>query len=310
MSTAPGATVTFWSQQTGGVQYTDLASAADGSGAMTQVTASSSDPGALPVFYGPNNIKLMWASANGGPRHAILANDIVEFAVATNEANTFTQPQSYGPTGNANHNRIILFAEETGQVGDVLVAWSGTDTGQGGARQRTMYLNEKGELRCIAAKTNSVAVRIKGQPGQTAHVLEQTDTSNNPVSWWEANGSWRAPNLGHVFAMSVAGSVAVGAGTHRIYNDTGVGLTIRSVRASVGTAPVGAAIRVDVNVNGTSIFTTQGNRPSIAAGSNTSGRVENMDVTSLPDGGYLTVDVDAIGSTTAGSDLTVQILAY
>jgi hypothetical protein len=34
-----------------------------------------------------------------------------------------------------------------------------------------------------------------------------------------------------------------------------------------------------------------------------------MDVTTIADGDYFTVDVDQIGSTVAGSDLVLQILA-
>lgn len=66
---------------------------------------------------------------------------------------------------------------------------------------------------------------------------------------------------------------------------------------------------VDVNKNGTTIFTTQGNRPTVAISGFTSGKVSNMDVTSLADGDYLTIDLDQIGSTVPGADLTVQVWA-
>jgi hypothetical protein len=115
------------------------------------------------------------------------------------------------------------------------------------------------------------------------------------------------PNPYTVVAFNVPGTVAVAAGAARIYNDSGRTLTIQAVRSSVGTAPTGQALLVDINKNATTIFTTQGNRPSIAAAANTSGKVTNMDVTSWADGDYLTVDVDAVGSGTAGADLTVQI---
>lgn len=108
-------------------------------------------------------------------------------------------------------------------------------------------------------------------------------------------------------AFSATSTLIVETGVHRLYNDTASAWTINSVRASVGTAPAGASIIIDINVSGTTIFTTQGNRPTITAGNNTSGKVTNMDVTSVPAGGYLTVDVDQIGSSTAGSDLTVQV---
>lgn len=108
-------------------------------------------------------------------------------------------------------------------------------------------------------------------------------------------------------AYSDTGSLTTLVGTMRIYNDTANSWTILSVRASAGTAPTGASIIIDINKNGTTIFTTQGNRPTIAAAANTSGKVTNMDVTTVAAGDYLTVDIDQVGSTVAGSDLVVQV---
>lgn len=115
------------------------------------------------------------------------------------------------------------------------------------------------------------------------------------------------PALSRVHAFSASGVLVVGSGAHRIYNDTSTAWTIHSVRASVGTAPTGSSIIVDVNVNGATIFTTQANRPTITDSGFTSGKLTNMDVTTVASGSYLTIDIDQIGSTIAGSDLTVQI---
>lgn len=83
--------------------------------------------------------------------------------------------------------------------------------------------------------------------------------------------------------------------------------TITEVRILVKTAPTGATIIVDVNKNGTTIFTTQSNRPVIAI-SGTEGQATTIEVSSLAKGDNLTVDVDQIGSGTAGADLTIQVL--
>lgn len=107
-------------------------------------------------------------------------------------------------------------------------------------------------------------------------------------------------------SFSATGPLTIGVGTFRFYNDSGRSLTFVSIRASVGTAPTGAAIILDININGTTIFTTQANRPTIAAASNTV-KTANPDVTSIADGSYITVDIDQVGSTVAGSDLTVII---
>ncbi len=82
--------------------------------------------------------------------------------------------------------------------------------------------------------------------------------------------------------------------------------SIVGVYISAITAPVGAAILVDLNKAGTTMFTTQANRPTIADGAN-DGTVKVPDVTAVAAGDVLTVDVDQVGSGTAGSNLTVSI---
>jgi len=84
-------------------------------------------------------------------------------------------------------------------------------------------------------------------------------------------------------------------------------LTISKVKVVVKTAPTGAALIVDVNKNGTTIFTTQGGRPSIAAGDLTDDS-DTPDVTALAETDKITIDIDQVGSTIAGADLTVEVV--
>lgn len=113
------------------------------------------------------------------------------------------------------------------------------------------------------------------------------------------------PNSGDSFPFSSAGVLTVKVGTNRFPIKGGT-FQILNVAAMVGTAPTGAAVIVDVNKNGTTIYTTQANRPTVAVSTN-SAVVGAHAVTTVTDGDYLTVDVDQIGSTVAGSDLTVVI---
>jgi hypothetical protein len=100
-------------------------------------------------------------------------------------------------------------------------------------------------------------------------------------------------------------TIAVQTGRSRIYFETNVDVV--SVRASLDIAPAGSSFIVDVNKNGTTIFTNQTNRPTITAGTNTdaSGTPDIVSYTAATD--YLTVDVDAVGSTTSGGYLTVVV---
>lgn len=107
-----------------------------------------------------------------------------------------------------------------------------------------------------------------------------------------------------VTTFDQSGVLSVTAGTGRLTFPAAV--TILGVVAAVNTAPVGAAILADVNKNGTTIFTTQANRPSIAAAGFAS-TTATPDVTAFAAGDYMTVDIDQVGSTTPGNDLTVTI---
>lgn len=83
--------------------------------------------------------------------------------------------------------------------------------------------------------------------------------------------------------------------------------TIVGAIAVVSLAPTGASIICDVNKNGTTIFTTQANRPTIAAGAIKTTTMPVPDVTALAVGDYLSVDIDQVGSGIAGSDLIVKV---
>jgi len=110
-----------------------------------------------------------------------------------------------------------------------------------------------------------------------------------------------------VFIFTYEDVLTLTTGAIRIYNNLGGTLTVSKVFLAVGTAPTGAAIIVDIHKSGTTIFTTQGNRPQIAVGEHT-GYTTTIDITTLEDGEYLTADIDQIGSAVVGEDLTVHVV--
>lgn len=151
----------------------------------------------------------------------------------------------------------------------------------------------------------------KAQVGLSS--VDNTSDANKPVSTATQTALDSKADVSHThvvgrtYPYSHSGDLSVLTGAHRLYNDTGATLTITKVRASVGTAPTGADVLVDVNLDGTTIFTGGVDRPQIAAVAFTDVGVPA--VTAWPDGSYLTVDIDQIGSTAAGADLTVTITA-
>lgn len=108
------------------------------------------------------------------------------------------------------------------------------------------------------------------------------------------------------FAFTVAGTLVVSTSVTPaliVHNS----LTISKVYAYVKTAPTGANIIIDIHLNGISIWNaTQANRLTIVAGAQTATQTSFNSV-NLSEGDILTIDVDQIGSTVAGSDLTIEL---
>lgn len=84
-------------------------------------------------------------------------------------------------------------------------------------------------------------------------------------------------------------------------------LTIVKAYAVVKTAPTGADLIIDINKNGNSIWaSTPANRLKITDG-NTYGSQTSFDTTTLSEDDSITVDVDQVGSTVNGSDLSIYL---
>lgn len=120
----------------------------------------------------------------------------------------------------------------------------------------------------------------------------------------DSDGARRLDGDVGIITFTQSGELATGTGSVRFYLPYNI--KIIEVEAAVGTAPTDATLIVDVNVNGTTIFTTQSNRPQITTGTfvDATTTIEDDD---HDDGQYITIDIDQVGSTIAGSDLVVVI---
>lgn len=67
----PTTVVTFWTNVTGGSQYTDLLDLSD----TPIMSVTTDDTGAIPQFKGPDGVTIMYADA-GGDRRAVYAIDL------------------------------------------------------------------------------------------------------------------------------------------------------------------------------------------------------------------------------------------
>ena len=80
--------------------------------------------------------------------------------------------------------------------------------------------------------------------------------------------------------------------------------TITKAYAYLHSAPTGANLIVDINKNGTTIWSTQSNRLTVTGG-NAVATTTTFDVTSLSELDKIDLDIDQVGSGAPGTDLTV-----
>lgn len=147
----------------------------------------------------------------------------------------------------------------------------------------------------------------------TAPTTDDIHTENN-LSWQFNGTSWDALPTSITLEKEIGLACSdettdLTTGTAKATFRMPFAMNITEVRASVTTAPTGANIIVDINDGGTSIMTTT--KLSIDAGEKTSTTAATAPVltdTALADAAEITVDIDQIGSTVAGTGLKVWII--
>lgn len=131
---------------------------------------------------------------------------------------------------------------------------------------------------------------------------------NSVISSAAANENFQtiAAAILPTFVFTIAGTLTTGTNlTHALIINNA--LTINKVYAYVKTAPTGANIIIDINKNGVSVWNSdQSNRLNIVAAAQ-SGNQTIFDTTSLAEDDILTIDLDQVGSTVSGQDITIEV---
>ena len=85
-------------------------------------------------------------------------------------------------------------------------------------------------------------------------------------------------------------------------------MTLTSVRANVNTAPVGSTIIVDINEGGSTILSTKLTIDASEETSTTAATPAVISDTALADDAEITIDIDQVGSSTAGKGLKIWFI--
>lgn len=137
----------------------------------------------------------------------------------------------------------------------------------------------------------------------------------NPIQSWTNSAGVLLSQIdssGFGFLKTATFLLAVGTAATTGANKTNELLVPRNGKiikafARAKTPPAGAALIFDINLNGTTIWTTTGNRLQIAAGAS-NGVQTSFDSFALVETDSLSIDIDQVGSSTAGQDITVELL--
>lgn len=140
------------------------------------------------------------------------------------------------------------------------------------------------------------------ETGETAGNNIWLDRVNSSLEYYDR----QAP---HHFMVAVSDeSTDLTTGTSKLTFRMPYKMNLTGIRASVNTAPVGSTIIVDVNESGSTILST---KLSIDASEKTSTTATSAAVISdstLADDAEITIDIDQVGSTTAGKGLKITFI--
>jgi len=181
------------------------------------------------------------------------------------------------------------------------------DTINGGATVQLIILRAEDDAHTVVVKHNTGNIWLKRKQD-----LSLDDLEDGLMLFWDGTkwidvGAWDEATIGFSFAIPIDTPEETGTDKGVFHFAPGVAGTIEEVYLMAKTAPgTDKTLTVDVNKGGTTIFTTQANRPSLT-GTNKTATSGTPDVTTFAKNDLFTIDVDVSTATTAVADVIVYI---
>lgn len=165
----------------------------------------------------------------------------------------------------------------TGLTTDLTVAQGGT-----GASTLTGILKGNGTSAFSAAIAGTDYATKTGSTAPTEHLSIAVSDETTALTTGTAKATFRVPYA----------------------------FTLTAVRSSVTTAPTGATLTVDINEGGTTILSTKLTIDVSEKTSTTAATAAVISDSALADDAEITIDIDQVGSSTAGAGLKVYLIGY
>lgn len=251
-----------------------------------------------------NDYDVIWISpsgASGGTVSSVGLTVPTGFAVANSPVTTsgsisLSFASGYSLPTIANQSNWDVAFNERNQ-------WDGGSTGLNAPSGRTSLGLGDSAVRNVGTASGTVAAgndsRFVPSGGTTGQFLRKSSNVDHDDAW---------ASLSDIFVLACSDeTTALTTGTNKIRFRMPYAGTLTAVRASVNTAPTGAALVVDINETGTTLLSTKLSIDATETSSTTAATPAVISDSALADNAEISVDIDQIGSSVAGAGLKVML---
>ena len=206
----------------------------------------------------------------------------------------------------------------TGVTGQLPIANGGTGASSAAAARTALDVDQAGTDNSTDVTLNAAVTDVLSLSTQAISAVD--NGADGVVGWDDSAGKLTYLSAADLRALvkpvefiSIAVSdetTDLTTGDDKVTFRMPYAFTLTEVRASVSTAPAGSALTVDIEESGSTIFSTLLTIDATEKTSTTAATAAVISDSSLADDAEISINIDTIGSATAGAGLKVTFIGY